>query len=177
MGASVRQAFSKLKQQRKLRRRKDKMEGRKLTRTLIILILLAATASAQPISAASGGSGTLALVINWGQVAVESLLEWAKKVLFQTKVTEPTGSSHKILITTGHPYEFGKTTKIIDLQNDNFACNLPDYPIEMRSGVGGIVEDNIPFICGGWNSTYIKECYTLVHNNWEPAGMLETGRA
>ena len=55
------------------------MEGRKLTRTLLILSLFAATASAQPISAASGGSGTLALVINWGQDAVRSVLEWAKR--------------------------------------------------------------------------------------------------
>jgi len=155
------------------------MEGHKLTRTLLILILLAATASAQPISAASGGSGTLALVINWGQVAVESLLEWAKKVLFRTKVTEPTGSSHKILITTGYPYEVGNITKIIDPTNENFACNLPAYPIKMEGGVGGIVEDDIPLICGGFTSfgPLIYECYKLIDKNWEPAGMLETGRS
>merc|ERR1719414_2237188 len=122
------------------------MEGRKLIRTLLILSLLAATASAQPISAASGGSGTLALFINWGQVAVESLLEWAKTVLFhlEEEVNEPTGSSHKILITTGYPYEVGNITKIIDPTNENFACNLPAYPIKMEGGVGGIVEDDIP---------------------------------
>ena len=65
------------------------MGGLKLTGTLLVLTLIVATSSALTISAASGGSGTWALVINWGQVAVEYLLEWAKKVLFRTKVTEP----------------------------------------------------------------------------------------
>ena len=74
------------------------MEGLKLT--LLVLTVLATTVSAKPTSAASGGSGTLDLVINWGQVAVESLLEWAKKVLFNSdeEVNESTGSSLKILI-------------------------------------------------------------------------------
>ena len=73
------------------------MEGLKIT--LLVLTVLATTASAQPTSAASGGIGTLDLVLNWGQVAVESLLEWTKNVLFHSEVegNEFTGSSLKIL--------------------------------------------------------------------------------
>ena len=85
------------------------MEGLKIT--LLVLTVLATTASAQPTSATSGSSGTLDLVLNWGQVAVESLLEWAKKVLFNSKeevLNESTGSSLKILIIAGYPFELGK---------------------------------------------------------------------
>ena len=106
-----------------------------LTRTLLVLALMGMTASPQPMFAASGGSGSLALVIDWVQVAMESLLEWTKTIFFSTKVTEHTVSGHKILIATGYPYEVGKTTKVIDLKNADFACNLPDYPFEMVAGV------------------------------------------
>merc|ERR1719414_2952818 len=48
----------------------------------------------------------------------------------------------------------------------------------MEHGVGGIVEDDIPLICGGFNGrTRIKECFKLVDKNWKPAGMLETGQS
>ena len=67
-----------------------------LARTLLVLTLLAMTAASQSMPAGSGGSGTLALVINWGQVAMESLLEWARNVFFNTK-------GNKFLITTGYP--------------------------------------------------------------------------
>ena len=69
------------------------MDGAKSIRILLTLTLLAMTSYAQPISVESGSSGTLALVINWGQVAVESLLEWAKKVLFHSgeEVNESNG--------------------------------------------------------------------------------------
>ena len=60
------------------------MDGLKLTKTLLVLSLLAMTATAQPISVASEGSGALASVINWGQVAVEAFLEWAKNVFLRS---------------------------------------------------------------------------------------------
>ena len=147
-----------------------------LTRTLLVLLvltLLAMTAASQSMPAASGGSGTMALVINWGQVAMESLLEWAKDVFFNTK-------GNKVLITTGYPRTFGQITKIIDLKNADFVCNLPDYPHDMVNGVGGIVEDDIPLICGGlgfkpFQRMSLEACYKLVNKTWQPAGMFEAG--
>ena len=159
------------------------MGGLKLTRTLLVLTLMAMTVTSQPMSAVSGGTGTLALVINWGQVAVESLLEWAKNIFFSTKVNEPTG--HKILIIGGEiaapsgPSGIScNSTKIIDLQNDDFVCNLPDYPVKMQAGIGGIVEDDIPLICGGYwkRGRSIYECFKLVDKSWEIADVLETDK-
>lgn len=94
-----------------------------------------------------------------------------------TRVTEPTGSSHKILVTTGAGGR-GQTTKIIDPKNDDFTCNLPEYPKDISDGVGGIVEDTIPFICGGYShGSWLRKCYKLINKIWQPAGMLEPLRS
>ena len=45
----------------------------------IVLALMTMTVSSQPIEAASSGAGVLSLLKNFGQIAIESFLEWAKK--------------------------------------------------------------------------------------------------
>ena len=45
----------------------------------IVLTLMTMAVSSQPIEAASSGAGVLSLLKNFGQIAIESFLEWAKK--------------------------------------------------------------------------------------------------
>lgn len=91
--------------------------------------------------------------------------------------SNPTNPSHKILITGGYPYRLGQKTTIIDTRNDDFDCTLPDFPIEMQSGVGGLVEGDVPLVCGGLNGTgLIPDCFQLTRSGWKQAGMLDKGR-
>ena len=50
-----------------------------ITGVFIVLALMTMTVSSQPIEAASSGAGVLSLLKNFGQIAIESFLEWAKK--------------------------------------------------------------------------------------------------
>ena len=50
----------------------------------IVLALMTMTVSSQPIEAASSGAGVLSLLKIFGQIAIESFLEWAKKVFKDT---------------------------------------------------------------------------------------------
>ena len=130
------------------------MEGLKFS-TLLVLTLLATTTSAQPIPGA--------LFINWGQVAVESLLEWAKNPFFSAKVN---GSSHKILVTSGSPFDNGQNTEIIDLEDSTFNCTkVGQFPAKYYGGIGGLVHQ-IPFVCGGSSGPYdySKSCFALQEN-------------
>ena len=91
--------------------------------------------------------------------------------------SNPTYPSHKILITGGYPYGLGRKTIIVDTENDNFDCTLPDFPIEMQSGVGGLVEGDVPLVCGGLNGTgLIPDCFKLTRTGWKKAAMLDKGR-
>ena len=74
------------------------------------------------------------------------VFNWIQKTAFGKKRT---GNSHKIFVTTGlhDSYEVGKRTKVIDMKDDNFVCDLPDYPIGVKYGVGGIV-NGFPMVCG-----------------------------
>ena len=82
------------------------------------------------------------------------------------------------MITTGWPYSNGAHTEVLDLLNPTSNCAPGlEFPVEIQGATGGIV-DETPIICGGWNGlTRIKECFKLVDNNWQPAGMLETGQS
>ena len=56
---------------------------------------------------------------------------------------------HFVLIISGYPYSNGRKTEVLDLKNYKFTCpGLPDYPIKMAYGVGGMI-GNVPLICGG----------------------------
>ena len=93
---------------------------------------------------------------------------WVQKVAFGVK--ESKESSHKFLIATGSPDDISPTTKIIDMKNDEFSssCDLPNFPILLEGAIGGLVEGNIPMVCGGLevNQTEIQDCYTLENRTW-----------
>ena len=90
-----------------------------------------------------------------------------------------------VLIATGYGYPTPNgtseqmKTEILDLNNHHFQCNedLPDYPIKMNSGAGGLV-NGIPMICGGapeWQfyNAY-QDCFKLQpeakSNEWKKVG-------
>merc|ERR1712062_594172 len=71
-----------------------------------------------------------------------------------------------------------QTTRVIDMLDDEFTCELPDYPINMNGGVGGIVEDDVILVCGGYLPDYdfhTDDCLKLTKEDrtWQPAGQLE----
>ena len=85
-------------------------------------------------------------------------------------------SSHKVLITTGYPWD--SETMIIDLKNDEVTCTLANYPIQLANGAGGIVEEEIPMICGGYKDhEYIPYCHALVDKQWKKTTTDETGQS
>ena len=65
----------------------------------------------------------------------------------------------------------GEKVEIIDMNNQSFTCNgVPDFPLASWSGnwyvtgAGGLLEGNIPLICGRWRSS---ECYALTNRQWK----------
>lgn len=67
------------------------------------------------------------------------------------------------------PYEDGRKTEIVDLSDPTFECTgLPDYPLNTKFGGGGLLANNTPIICGGYNGTDIGECFKLIDKKWNP---------
>ena len=98
------------------------------------------------------------------------VLDWIKEVAFNEPRTgtpevpekEP---SHKIFITAG--VFSNQTTRIIDMLDDDFTCELPDYPINANGGVGGIVEEDEILVCGGYlpdEELYTDKCFKLAED-------------
>jgi len=47
----------------------------------------------------------------------------------------------------------------------------------MQSGVGGLVEGDVPLVCGGLNGTgLIADCFKLTRTGWKKAAILDKGR-
>ena len=68
----------------------------------------------------------------------------------------------KLLISTGYPLSNGVPSEVIDLENPSNICeNLPDFPITVEGSVGGLIQNDIPLICGGWNITHNMKCYSI----------------
>jgi len=88
---------------------------------------------------------------------------------------------HFVLITSGVPYSNGRRTEILNLKNHKFTCpGLPDYPIEMAYGAGGMI-GIVPLICGGQKGnfgsiTFYADCYTLRGRQWIKNGSLDQPR-
>ena len=62
----------------------------------------------------------------------------------------------KLIVTTGgggpihEDAKIGRKTEIIDLENTNTKCpDLPNFPIELRHAMSGLLDD-VPYICGGF---------------------------
>ena len=169
------------------------MEKLKILRILLIFNLWV-MASSQPIEsiATNGGGSTLsAMLLNLGQAFLE-LFQWKWfESLFHTSIPiQPLESNHnKILIATGFPGEYpgeysskiGLKTRIIDPKNPDFVCdNFPDYPLDYPPGygVGGVVEGNVPLICGGIGGLEfrdVRQCFMLKNRQWKESGSMEYG--
>ena len=74
------------------------------------------------------------------------------------------------MIATGYPYDDGRNTEIIDVEDSNFRCTkVEQFPVKLHGASGGLMNGQTPFICGG--SAYIngrwtnyKECYHLTES-------------
>ena len=71
----------------------------------------------------------------------------------------------KLLVTTGDPIPEGSKSEVIDLSDPENVCeSLPNYPLGMASGFGGLVDGNTPLLCSGYspsqNENYVHdECF------------------
>ena len=68
------------------------------------------------------------------------VLNWILKVAFRRSF------GHKILVATGYPQDIGQKTAIIDVISGEY-CRLPDFPISLTGGIGGIL-GGITMSCG-----------------------------
>ena len=69
---------------------------------------------------------------------------------------------------------------MIDVKNADYgsSCQLPDYPIDMYYGAGGMINGNKIMVCGGYDGTRkLGECYTLGPDKiWNKSQTLKTPR-
>ena len=69
------------------------------------------------------------------------------------------------MVTTGDPIPEGSKSEVIDLSDPENVCeSLPNYPLGMASGFGGLVDGNTPLLCSGYspsqNENYVHdECF------------------
>ena len=76
-------------------------------------------------------------------------------------------------------WKLGRKVEIIDMKNESFACNgiedfpLPDMFDAFNSGAGGLVEGNVPLVCG---RRYDSQCFALKNRKWEFVTMLKVPR-
>ena len=85
------------------------------------------------------------------------------------------------MVTTGMPYNNGRQTEVIDLNNSSFSCFIPNhFPITLRAASGGLIGQT-PFVCGGQTgSGYSKACFTLEEDgSWkeDKLALLNTARS
>ena len=71
----------------------------------------------------------------------------------------------KVLVTTGAPWNNGRMTEVIDLENPSFECSkIGQFPIDVRGSTGGLVGSK-PMVCSGWAGTTSgydnKACFLL----------------
>lgn len=60
-------------------------------------------------------------------------------------------------------------TTVFDLKNPANVCDpVPDYPLEMTQGTGGLIDNQFPVVCGGSGvSGYLNQCFIFRSNQWE----------
>ena len=91
------------------------------------------------------------------------LFEWTTKSIMKLKINLILA---KLMVATGDPTPVCTKTEVIDLIDANNICEtLGDYPLEMASGFGGLLNGNLPVLCGGFNPDIegyvLRECYAL----------------
>ena len=58
-------------------------------------------------------------------------------------------------------------TRIVDLEDPTFSCEVNQFPIELVKATGGLIGQT-PFVCGGMKGhTSSKACYVLEEENGE----------
>ena len=69
----------------------------------------------------------------------------------------------KFLVLGGEPYSESKKLDIIDMANPNYQCRtFLQFPNEMSAGIGALIYDQIPLICGGHRDQIVYgQCYKL----------------
>merc|ERR1712062_388215 len=141
------------------------LESLKMAKMIFVLALMVAVASTQPIEtiATSGGVSLSTQLWNWGQAAFEAL------VALVVKAFEPVEPSRdetisKLLILTGDPINEAKKIEVVDLQNPQNSCSLPEeFPTRFWGAVGGFTTAG-PLLCGGFNTDTdprSNTCFTL----------------
>ena len=69
------------------------------------------------------------------------------------------------MVFTGYPYDNGRKTEIIDVENSTFACTkLKSFPARLQKATAGFINGQTPFLCGGYDATNnrnSKDCYKL----------------
>jgi len=131
-----------------------------MAKMIFVLALMVAVASTQPIEtiATSGGVSLSTQLWNWGQAAFEAL------VALVVKAFEPVEPSRdetmpKLLILTGSPSRQAKKIEVVDLQNPQNSCSLPEeFPTGLAYATGGFTKDG-PLLCGGWSRS--NACFTI----------------
>ena len=70
----------------------------------------------------------------------------------------------KVLILTGGTSDEAKKIEVVDLQNPQNSCTLPEkFPARLRWATGGFTQDG-PLLCGGFNyytRSHSNACFTL----------------
>ena len=92
--------------------------------------------------------------------------------------------SAKLLVTTGdnwsNPAEGNqKISEVVDLSNDESSCNpLKDFPIDLQQACGGLINDSMILICGGFDASEndaSNKCF-LVNGPSEPVAYMKLQR-
>ena len=73
------------------------------------------------------------------------------------------------MVTTGYPLQKSIKTEIIDLKMPENSCwQEDDFPVGLIRATGGLVRENVPLICGGFDVSWHarQECYLLTNNGF-----------
>ena len=68
------------------------------------------------------------------------------------------------MILNGYYSGDSKSVEIIDLKSDTSLCqNLPDFPLVTRGTFGGLIDGQVPIVCGGPD---IVDCFKYEMGRW-----------
>ena len=81
------------------------------------------------------------------------------------------------MISTGFPSNTSVLSEVVDLADESITCDaLGDFPVQVAAASGGLINNSLPLICGGWNGSYSSECYIAGRANSDPLVKLLTPR-
>ena len=73
---------------------------------------------------------------------------------------------------------FTNEVEIIDLslKSSKTCQNLPNFPSSVRGVIGSLGSKNRPTICGGFNGSFVKDCYAYENKLWSKTSPMESSR-